>query len=63
MTRLKFSKDKYMSFIIDNPDHWYNQIDGKEVESLSDSNLVTCDGYFVLKEWCEPINDSDNSDK
>ena len=60
---MRFSKDKYMSFVKDDPEHWYNKINGKEVELVGDSNLVMCDGYFVLKEWCEPINDSDNNDK
>lgn len=63
MERLKFSKAKYLSYLVDHPDHWYNRIDGKEVEYIEGSNLVLCGGHFILKEWCEPINDSDNNDK
>ena len=60
---MRFSKDKYMSCMTDNPESWYNKINGKEVELVGESSLLRCDGYFVLKEWCEPINDSDNNDK
>lgn len=60
---MRFSKDKYMSCMTDDPESWYNKINGKEVELVGESNILMCDGYFVLKEWCEPINDSDNSDK
>ena len=60
---MRFSKEKYWSFIKDDPDCWYSKIDGEEADMIESSNLLMCGGYFVLKEWCEPINDSDNSDK
>jgi hypothetical protein len=58
--KMKFSKEKYLSFITGGDSAWYNKISGKEVEFTPDSNLGRCEGYFILKEWCEPINDSDN---
>lgn len=62
--KMKFSIGKYLKCLVGGDDAWYNKIDGKEVEFTPDSNLGRCEGYFILKEWCEPIsepiNDSDN---
>ena len=58
--KMIFDAVKYLKDLIENPEAWYNKIDGKEVEFILDSNLGRCEGYFILKEWCEAINDSDN---
>lgn len=60
---MRFSFERYIDFLLSNDRTWYNKINGKEVEFSPDSNISRCDGYFVLREWCEPINDSDNNDK
>ena len=62
-TKMRFSAERYISTMFGGEKEWWNQINGKEVEFTSDSNLGRCECYLVLKEWCEPINDSDNNDK
>jgi hypothetical protein len=63
MEKMRFSLDRYMNYQISKYIPWYTKIIGKDVKFSPGSNIGICDGYVILREWCEPINSSDNNDK
>lgn len=62
-TSMRFSANKFWKGDPITPKygyHWSQIIDGKEVKFEKGSNFTIIEGYVVLRDWCEPINNSDN---
>lgn len=62
MEKMRFSVDAFINNWLASESCWMREIDGVEV-TFDEYDVAQCGNYFVLKEWCEPINDSDNNDK
>ena len=63
MEKMRFSAKAFIKTWFESPACWIREIDGKEVIFAEQKGIAQCGNYFVIKEWCEPINDSDNNDK
>lgn len=62
--KMRFSAYKLLKlYAISNNMDWIFDIDGMEVEFNYDTGVARCGDCYVIKEWCEPINSSDNNDK